>query len=371
LTKKQHEFSAFVNKLGMYVHVPFCLKKCFYCDFYSVPYSKTKTQTYIKYLEREIQEFKKLIANRKVNTLYLGGGTPNSITEEDFQKIYQNIYDNFNLDLQEFTVEINPGAGLSPEFLKNIGVNRISIGIQSLNNKSLNSIGRVHNADDAINCLKKYSKYFDNLSCDLMLGIPYQTKGDITYFIDRVAEYIKHISVYMLEVPQNSKLKSMINSGLKVASEDELADLYIFTSNELKKYKFKQYEISNFSLPSYQSKHNLMYWSYMDYIGLGPTACSKIGNIRYANTNDFYYKKEFQELSKNEMENEFIMLSLRLSTGLNLEIFKEIFGANFLDKYSNKLKPIEQYFDVDNSFIKIKSEYLIFENSLLVELLDF
>ncbi|HHX48908.1 MAG TPA: radical SAM family heme chaperone HemW [Clostridiales bacterium] len=363
--------SNLIDELGIYVHIPFCLKKCYYCDFFSQPISNEKVQFYVKKLKNEINNVKNLLIDRKINTLYFGGGTPNTITKQDFYEIYDCIYNNFNLALNEFTVEINPGAGLNPEFLKNLGVNRASVGVQSLNDKSLTSIGRIHSKDMAIKCLDEHSKYFDNLSCDLMLGIPYQTKDDIKYFIDTVSKYVKHISVYMLEVPKQSKLKFMIDRGLKVADEDKLADFYNFTYNLLKEYNFSRYEVSNFSLSGYESKHNLIYWKYMDYLGLGSSACSKIGNIRYSNSKSLDYQKEKEELSIKEMENEFIMLSLRLEEGLDLTQYQNLFNINFFDKYSNKIKKLIKYLDISDTYIRIKSQYLIFENSILVELLDF
>lgn len=361
-----------LDKLGLYVHFPFCEKKCFYCDFYSVNLTNDAVNSYIVQLKKEINEIIKIIGNRKVRTLYFGGGSPSCLSEKKIFDIYSYIEENFSLDLEEFTIEVNPKSKIRPSFLKKLGVNRVSMGIQSLNDLSLKAIGRNHKAKEAIQSLKNYAEIFDNLSCDLIIGIPYQTEKDIAYFIDMVSHYIKHMSVYMLEVPESSILKKLIEKGLDVADEDSLADLYSFTLNYLIENKFERYEVSNFSYPGYESKHNLIYWKYFDYIGLGPAACGKIGNLRYTNSSDILdYEKQWTELSLHDMENEYIMLSLRLASGLNFSDYYDRFKIDFLTKYKLKIKRLNKYFRIGESDIKIKNEYIIFENAILVDLLDF
>lgn len=326
------------QNLGIYIHVPFCVCKCPYCDFYSVV--PKNIEIYANSVCREIEKWG-AVSKNTVDTIYFGGGTPSLLEAETIGLIIKCIYKNFKVSDPEITIEINPADYEAMDFekLKKFGVNRVSVGAQSFSEKELKSLGRRHGKNDIVMTVKSLKNAgIKNISLDLMLGIPYQTKENVKNFIDFCTENeIKHVSAYLLKIEKGTKFYINRNN-LNLPSDDESAEIYEFAVDYLSKKGYHQYEVSNFSMPNFESKHNLKYWNLEEYIGIGPSAHSLFEGRR------FYYKnslKDFAECPQTHREGEFepeieyIMLRMRLSEGLNFEKFKKKFEKDVPQKYLN------------------------------------
>ncbi len=344
----------------IYIHIPFCDSKCYYCNFCSSVYSeKIKEKYFLKLLE-EI----KLNKNKEINisSIYIGGGTPSSINEKYIKSIIKGINQNFNvLKNAEITIEANPCSITEKKLLvyKNLGINRISFGVQSLNNKCLKIIGRKHTKKQAINTIKLAKKCgFDNINADVLIGIPKQNYFKLKNTIKNLIKLkIQHISCYMLINEKGTKLTNLIeNKKVKVISEEKCVTYYNKTCKYLKKHGYSRYEISNFSKDNFMCKHNIGYWQLKEYYGFGLSAHSYIDGCRYSNTcdmqeylnNKLEYKKE--KLSSLEQTEEMIMLALRTVYGIDLKKLKNL-GYDLI-----KEKKQEIDFLVKNKFITYKND---------------
>ena len=375
-----------MKNLSVYVHIPFCRQRCYYCDFVSsTNCSDTNMLRYVNAVKRELGLSDKIfnLKNYNLDTLYFGGGTPSLLKSDYFRSILEElflIWPNFK---GEMTFEANPNS-ISENLildLKNMGFNRISIGIQSLNDATLSSVGRLHNANEAINALNLCNSYNLNISVDLMLGLPGQSKEDIFSFIDTVTKYenVNHISTYMLSVEEGTKLDKLVKEGvITVASDDEKVDLFDYASMLLKSKDFNRYEVSNFAKDGFESKHNSRYWELKDYLGLGISSHSLMGNKRFYNPSSFddYYKSieldklaylEEENLSDEDLEKEYIMLALRTAKGIDLNEFQEKFNIDFSKKYANEIEDCLKYLNINNNNISIKDEYLNTMNSIVLK----
>lgn len=310
---------------GLYIHVPFCVRKCPYCDFYSVT-DMSLTERYTEAVKRNI-----LSKNICADTVYFGGGTPSLLSAK---QIYEILSSAEITDNAEVTMECNPNT-VTAEYLAEIfqaGVNRISFGIQSLDDGELKLLGRIHNAETAVNAVNlAYKSGFCNISADLMLATAGQTAASLKNSIERLAALpINHVSAYMLKIEQETPYGRSNSIASMLPDEDETADMYLMTVEMLEKYGFKQYEISNFAQPGFESKHNLKYWRCEEYYGIGPSAHSYINGVRKAcpkSVSDFIASEIQQEYVTEECggdDEERTMLSLRLTNdGLNLELLAE------------------------------------------------
>ena len=322
------EFPTDDNSISIYIHIPFCERKCSYCAFVSFCLSKIDREKYIQALLEEIESFSTV---KRVKTIYLGGGTPSLLTKEEIFSIFRKLREKFDIDENaEITIEVNPNS-VEEEKLKaykEVGVNRISVGVQSLSNKSLKSIGRLHTKKEAIEKLKLIGKYFDNISADLIIGLSGE-KSVIKYAINLIKLNIKHLSSYMLEVHENTKLYFEVRDK-KYCPLDEIGvtKSYDKLVKFLKKHGFVQYEVSNFALKGYESKHNLNYWSYGEYVGFGVSSHSFLNGKRIANsiTLQGYYKHERKEekITKSMEIEERIMLGLRCYLGVDISILQKL-----------------------------------------------
>lgn len=322
------EFPTDDNSISIYIHIPFCERKCSYCAFVSFCLSKIDREKYIQALLEEIESFSTV---KRVKTIYLGGGTPSLLTKEEIFSIFRKLREKFDIDENaEITIEVNPNS-VEEEKLKaykEVGVNRISVGVQSLSNKSLKSIGRLHTKKEAIEKLKLIGKYFDNISADLILGLSGE-KSVIKYAKNLIKLNIKHLSSYMLEVHENTKLYFEVRDK-KYCPLDEIGvtKSYDKLVKFLKKHGFVQYEVSNFALKGYESKHNLNYWSYGEYVGFGVSSHSFLNGKRIANyiTLQGYYKHERKEekITKSMEIEERIMLGLRCYLGVDISILQKL-----------------------------------------------
>ncbi len=311
-----------MKELSIYVHIPFCERKCNYCAFVSYCTGEKEQNDYIDDLCKEIEKRK---CDGVVRTIYIGGGTPSILTPQQIEKVVKAIYDNFDVyDNAEFTIEANPNS-ITQELLltwKKLRVNRLSIGVQSLKDKSLQKIGRLHTKNEALEKIKLARKCFDNVSADLIVGLENENGKDLCRYAGQLLELgVKHISCYLLEVYENTKLfKDVCEKKYFPLSDDQTVSAFNKLANYLQDKGMERYEISNFAYPDYESKHNLNYWARGEYLGFGMSAHSFDGKNRTANADSFEdYKsgKTFQEnLTVTEELEEIIMLGLRCKLGV-------------------------------------------------------
>jgi oxygen-independent coproporphyrinogen-3 oxidase len=338
---------------GIYIHIPFCKQACHYCDFHFSTSMKKKDEMILA-LTKEIHLRKEEFKNDVVETIYFGGGTPSVLAIEDLQLLIDAVYANYKVgENPEITVEANPddlssdlsfrGTRNLFEELKVIGVNRLSIGIQSFFEDDLKMMNRAHNAEEAKKCLEEATKYFDNISLDLIYGIPGMSNEKWIQNIKIALSFgIPHISSYALTVEPKTALHSFIQKGIIPPPEDEVAQEHFeILVEKLEEAGFIHYELSNFGKENYFSKNNSSYWLGKKYIGIGPSAHSYDGEKRGWNvSNNTLYIKSIQEgklpietetLSKTDRYNEYVMTGLRTIWGISLDRIQSEFGPTYLD----------------------------------------
>lgn len=366
------EFPTDDNSISIYIHIPFCERKCSYCAFVSFCLSKIDREKYIQALLEEIESFSTV---KRVKTIYLGGGTPSLLTKEEIFSIFRKLREKFDIDENaEITIEVNPNS-VEEEKLKaykEVGVNRISVGVQSLSNKSLKSIGRLHTKKEAIEKLKLIGKYFENISADLILGLSGE-KSVVKYAKKLIKLNIKHISSYMLEVHENTKLYFEVrDKKYRPLDEIGVTKSYDKLVKFLKKHGFVQYEVSNFALAGYESKHNLNYWSYGEYVGFGVSSHSFLNGKRIANSGMLqgYYKHERKEekITKSMEIEERIMLGLRCYLGVDIAVLKSLgYDIKKNECYQKFLNADVIYEDNDKFYLR--PEYYKFSDYYILNLL--
>lgn len=361
-----------MQELSIYIHIPFCEKKCHYCAFNSFCADEQMREQYIDLLCSEIERRK---VENPIKTIYIGGGTPSVLNEKQIERIVKKIYDCFNVyEDAEFTIEANPSS-INENLLKKwkeLRVNRVSIGVQSLNDKSLKKIGRLHDKKVAMEKVKLVRKYFDNVSVDLLIGLE-KEKDVCRHARELLALGVKHISCYLLEVYENTKLFQMIKSGQYFPLSD---DKTIFSFNKLANYVqdmgLERYEISNFCYPGYESQHNLNYWARGEYLGFGLSAHSFLNNIRSKNADlmdDFKSGiVECENLSEKDVVEELIMLGLRCKLGVSEEDVKN-FGYDITQNhfYNDYLK--QGILKKENGVLYLNKIYYHVSNTIISNLL--
>lgn len=371
-----------MEELGIYIHIPFCKQKCFYCDFCSFA---NKNEMQEKYVETVINEIKNITHKEKytVTTIYLGGGTPSILNPNYIKNILQEIKSSFEiLDDAEITVEINPET-VNEEKLKRYkeyGINRLSIGLQSANDKILKNIGRIHDYkqfEETFFYARKCG--FKNINVDLMIGLPTQAIEDVKQTLEKIIQKNpEHISVYSLIIEEGTIIEKLINENkLQLPDEETERIMYWTVVNELKENGYNQYEISNFSKKTYESKHNTNCWKQKQYIGLGTSAHSYLNKKRYSNTNNIEeYIKNIQEnnISKNitiheeqteeSTMNEYMLLGLRMIQGININEFKQKFKIDPTIKYKEILEKLqkENLIQITETSIKLTKQGIDFGN---------
>jgi len=359
----------------LYIHFPFCKSKCIYCNFYSVKINDELVKLYLNGLFEEIKYWKDKLPNIKFKSIYIGGGTPSILKLKYLDQIINALFKNFKFENYiEFSFEGNPDSLKDLIYLKELksfGVNRISIGIQSIRDSYLKFLGRTHSAKDAIFSVKLCNlAKFENINIDLIWGLPEQTVASWLHDLRQICKLdIQHISCYGLTVEQGTRLHTMVKKNIvTLPNENRLASLYIGGADFLESRGFIQYEISNFSKLGYVCMHNMGYWEQMDYLGLGPSAVSTIGNKRWENCKNIVEysqnpcrRKEIK-LNKKDQINEFIMLSLRTTRGLNLKEYAKKTGENFWKKHHKIINLLHK-----NNLVKIRNGYLsLTKNGFLV-----
>ena len=358
--------------MSIYIHIPFCNSICTYCDFCKIFYNKKYINDYLNNLEQEIKvRYKSEI----VNTIFIGGGTPSSLDDEELIRL-MNIIEIFKLnDNYEFTVECNIESITENKLkiMKKYGVNRISIGVESFDNSIIKLLGRNHTKKDVYNKMEIVKRYFSNINIDLI----YAAYDDINILKSDIDCFLKldipHISTYSLIIEDNTMLK--IN-GMKNIDEDIDYEMYKYIEDTLEKNDYIHYEISNYAKNGYQSKHNLVYWNNEEYYGFGLSSTSYINNERITNTKNLrkYLNGEYLDTSVYEdkdirMENE-IMLGLRKLDGINLDRFKDKFNVSLEDIYNIDNLVRNGYLIRDNNCIKIDKKYMYISNEIIVRILE-
>jgi len=348
---------------GIYIHIPFCKQACHYCDFHFSTSMKKKDDMVLA-LAKEIAMRKNEFSTEMVETIYFGGGTPSVLTNEEIKFLISEVYKNYSVvENPEITLEANPDD-LSTERILELSkspINRLSIGIQSFYEEDLKMMNRAHNSAQAINCLTEATKYFDNISLDLIYGIPGLTDEMWKKNIETALSFgIPHISSYALTVEPKTALRKLIDTGKIAEPQDEVASNHFMILVEtLQKNGFIHYELSNFGKENYFSKNNSAYWLGKKYIGIGPSAHSYDGEKRGWNVanNSLYLKSiqndelpiETETLTISDRYNEYIMTGLRTIWGVSLERIETEFGAEYLDYLTNQS---QKFLDDDLLFIE-------------------
>lgn len=370
------------KNMQIYVHIPFCLKKCAYCDFLSFSCDEKTQLEYADALVREIEFYGPKMEEYEISTIFIGGGTPTWLDEKKMIEILDSIYTYFNVSPEaEVTIECNPGTVTAEKLQKyrRAGVNRLSIGLQSADDEELKILGRIHNFEQFVKTYEMARNVgFGNINVDLISGIPYQTAEKFLHTLQKVVRLKpNHISAYTLIIEKGTPFYEeykfdMVKqeAGMQtevLPTEDEVYRIYKLTQQYLAQNGFEQYEISNFAQPGYECDHNIGYWTRADYLGVGLGAASLVDNARYTNTTDLY---QYIEASKNiqiqnfapegetavygtnlhmeagavsrkaQME-EFMFLGLRMNQGLTREQFQKAFGIPIDGVYKNALEHLK------------------------------
>jgi len=373
-----------------YIHIPFCDHKCIYCDFYSI-ITTDNIQSFLKYLKKEITHYaEKYSDGREFISIYFGGGTPSLMEPEYLFEVIQAVKEKFIVRKNaEITMETNPGTVSlqKMKMFRDIGINRISIGIQSFDNKDLKFLTRIHNSETAIQTVNDAAVAgFENISLDLIFNLPGQTKKKWIKNLEQAIKLpIKHISAYSLILERGTILNKMVLNGkVKIRDEDYDAELYQTTIEFLTSNGFYQYEVSNFAKLGYECVHNNAYWHYTDYFGFGTSAHSFIDNKRWWNFSSLKMYNDKVEKSGNAVAgsetidakkaiNEYVMLELR-SSGLNLKKFENRFGSETKDWLKKKYPYFEllknqNFVTIDDNILKLTSKGYAICDEILAEIL--
>lgn len=361
-------------KKGVYIHIPFCQTKCPYCDFYSMRGTEEKKNFYLEALKKEILFHKNISAD----TIYLGGGTPSVFGKERLKNLIETAKEIFGFTDGEITVEVNPSSCDEDliSCLASVGVNRISMGLQSAIDEERKILGRHSDCDKVKKSIEICQQYgIENISLDVMLGVPEQTIDSLKQTLDfAINSGAKHISAYILKIEENT-LFHRRKDTLPLPDEDTVCDMYEFVCDYLEKSGFSQYEISNFSTQGFESKHNLKYWNSEEYLGLGPAAHSYLDGKR------FYHERNYEEYLKNPTAyipdgdggsfSEFAMLKLRLTKGVSRKELSEKFSEeNFEKLLNNSEKFINMklmFFDGENLYFTRQG--FLLSNTILSEII--
>lgn len=382
-----------LNELGIYIHIPFCKQKCYYCDFVSYSNKCSEVKEYIESLKKEIEEFD--FSNYKVTSIYIGGGTPSYIDSIYIVEILSELKEKLKCNLIEFkdieiTIEVNPGTVDTKKLndYKKSGINRLSIGLQSTKNDILKKIGRIHTYQEFLEIYKLARETgFKNINIDLMIGIPGQKIGDLKNTLQDIIKLEpEHISVYSLIIEENTPIEKMLENGeIKLPDEDLERNMYWYVKNTLELNGYNHYEISNFAKLGKESRHNLNCWNQEEYIGFGVAAHSYLNGIRFSNT--INVEEYIQHIENNRKEeniqieesqsledkkNEFMMLGFRKIQGVDIARFKEKFIDNPIFLYREKLNKLveEGLIEVDLNHIKLTNKGIDLANLVFEKFVD-
>ena len=362
--------------MQLYIHIPFCVKKCAYCDFLSFAADEKTQEAYVAALQKELDFYGSKYSDRYISTIFIGGGTPSWLNESAMASIMDCVYRNFEVASDaEITIECNPGTVSDAKFAvyKEIGINRLSIGLQSANDEELRTLGRIHTFEQFLRTYDKARHYgFHNINVDLMSALPGQTAEG---FINSLKKVIRlkpeHISAYSLIIEEGTPFYDKYQKDVELReagcettmlpTEEEEYQTTKWTQELLQEKGYHWYEISNFAKPGKECRHNIGYWKRADYLGVGLGAASLIDNVRYANTEDLYdyiaspakstmqtslnyrYAVESSEvIGRDAQMEEFMFLGLRMVDGFHREEFEQSFGVAIEGVYGTELKRLQQ-----------------------------
>lgn len=369
--------------LGIYIHIPFCKKKCNYCDFLSSS-DTTRVDKYLKKLKEEISYYANTYSTDEVDTVFVGGGTPSVLRTGALCEVLDTLTKRFHLSqTPEITVEANPDTlNLEKVMEYSSCATRVSLGVQSLSDKVLKIAGRLHNEEGARNALKLLSQSKLDVSADLILGLPFDSIDGVTYSTKGILDYgIGHLSAYGLKIEENTSFYRDFNQNNKSFPDDDVvADMYDRVLEISKSYGLERYEVSNFAKLGCECKHNVGYWRRKPYLGLGIGAHSLLGDTRYENTsdiekylscNDFsLVRKVESNLSKDDKLFEEIMLGLRLRDGVDVKALEKSYGIDFFERFSKPITKLKDVLEYSFDKLRVKEDYFYALNSIIVEFLD-
>mgnify|MGYP000892463480 FL=1 len=352
--------------MELYIHIPFCVKKCDYCDFLSFAADEQTQKSYVAALQKELAFYGAKYKDRRITTIFIGGGTPSWLKEDYMQAIMETVYHYFSVEQDaEITIECNPGTITEHKFevYRRIGINRLSIGLQSVHNEELKILGRIHTFEQFLKTYDMARKHgFSNINIDLMSSLPGQTPE---IFCDSLYQVLKlkpeHISAYSLIIEKGTPFYELYRfdavrqaAGMQTESlptEEEEYQTTKMTQHILKEAGYHWYEISNFAKPGYECRHNIGYWKRVDYLGVGLGASSLIDNVRYSNTRDLYtylsvpadsLHETAAQITRNEQMEEFMFLGLRMRDGFYRDEFTQAFGIPIEAVYGDALNHLQQ-----------------------------
>lgn len=362
------------RNIGLYIHIPFCRSKCPYCDFFSYLSGDEEKRAYLQALKKNIADRSLIYADRTVDTLYIGGGTPSCLEPVFLEDIVKCVKSSFRCDFEEVTVECNPADASEKLFgaLINAGVNRISMGVQSAVDEERRALGRLSNSSQVMKAIEKAKKSgFKNISLDIMLGVPKQTAKSVGETVDFcLSAGVQHISAYMLKIEENTYFARNVHK-LELSSDDETALMYEIVTDKFQKAGFYRYEISNFAKRGFESKHNLKYWNLDEYLGIGPSAHSFMDNKRFfypRSTEKFIAEGKTVEDGSGGDDRERVMLSLRLSEGLNLNLIKDKDYREFVRQRLSEYETMNLCKKTSSGFAFTTQGFLL-SNTILSELI--
>ena len=375
-----------MESLGLYIHIPFCVHKCAYCDFYSLT-DTGLVGKYIAALITQIKSFRKKAKKYTVDSVYIGGGTPSSIAAEYICDVMLAVKDTFRLSpTAEITIEANPGTldATKLSVYKSVGINRLSIGLQSADNDELASLSRIHTWEDfEKSFLLARLEGFDNISVDLMYALPGQHRSTLAKTLETVMDLgPEHISLYGLKIEENTPFGRDPDIQNSLPDEEKQYKMYMASAKTLEDHGYMQYEISNFAKPGYECKHNMKYWRCENYLGFGPAAASLFDGVlfNYMKNIELFTDdpltpllvESSEMLTEREMATQYVMLGMRLTEGVGREVFRERFGLDLDLEYGQKLAPfIEKKLAEKTEYgYRLTRRGMLVSNYILSDILD-
>lgn len=344
-----------MKHLSIYIHVPFCKKKCLYCDFPSFAGCENIYEDYVNNLLRELVDNASEYSEYEIDTVFIGGGTPTVLASKQLGKILDAVLSKYNVSNDaEITIEANPGTVNALMFreLKSMDVNRLSFGVQAWQNSLLTTLGRIHDNETFVrNYNEARDAGFNNISCDLMFSLPGQTLSNWEETLEKIMRLKpEHISAYSLIIEEGTPFKEMLKKGIIQAPDEALdREMYYLSKEMLKDKGYHPYEISNFAKQGFESRHNIAYWRTKEYLGFGLGAHSYIRNQRFHNTYDMnlyirakgstlLLREDFEMLKTEEKMEEFMFMGLRMTEGISMDTFKERFGVEIMSIFEDSVK---------------------------------
>lgn len=372
------------TSLGIYIHIPFCKSRCKYCDFLSFKPASPTVDNYITSLKKEISMCEDISDKYLVDSIYLGGGTPSFLDASYIGGLMEKLYEIFDVsETSENSIELNPESTTQDKLVsyKNNKINRLSIGAQSFVEKELKLLGRIHTKGQAKNAVDMAKDIgFDNISLDLMMAIPSQDLESFRYsLVEALNLGLKHISIYDLIIEQGSYFYGILKKGhdLGLASEEENEKMFSLAKDLTSQYGLNQYEISNYAIETYESRHNEKYWTNKNFLGLGLGASSKIDDKRFSNTTNLSSYVNSIENNKRPIEivdsldaldqiNEFIFMGLRRNKGIDIRAMEDLFGINFKENYKKEIEKNSKLglIDIRSGYFRLTDKGRMFANQV-------